>query len=48
MMLNGNYKVLYQNLIQIIDSQRIFTDPLHTLAFGTDASFLQTNSKNSN
>ena len=38
-MLNGNYKVLYQNLIQIIDSQRIFTDPLHTLAFGTDASF---------
>ncbi|MFZ4723958.1 MAG: FAD-binding and (Fe-S)-binding domain-containing protein [Paludibacter sp.] len=39
MMLNGNYKVLYQNLIQFIDSQRIFTDPLHTLAFGTDASF---------
>jgi len=38
-MLSGNYKTLYQNLIPIIDSKRIFHDPLHTLAFGTDASF---------
>ena len=38
-MLSGNYKALYQQLIPIIDSKRIFHDPLHTLAFGTDASF---------
>ena len=38
-MLSGNYKLLYQQLIKNIDSKRIFHDPLHTLAFGTDASF---------
>ena len=38
-MLNGNYKVLYERLIVKIDKKRIFHDPLHTLAFGTDASF---------
>ncbi len=38
-MLSGNYKELYQRLVEIIDSKRIFHDPLHTLAFGTDASF---------
>ena len=38
-MLSGDYKLLYQELIQKIDSKRIFHDPLHTLAFGTDASF---------
>ena len=38
-MLTGNYKSLYQQLIQTIDPKRIFHDPLHTLAFGTDASF---------
>lgn len=38
-MLTGNYKLLYQQLIQVVDSKRIFHDPLHTLAFGTDASF---------
>lgn len=38
-MLTGNYQVLYQKLIATIDSKRIFHDPLHTLAFGTDASF---------
>jgi len=38
-MLNGNYKVLYQQLSSVIDPKRIFHDPLHTLAFGSDASF---------
>ncbi|HET6560230.1 MAG TPA: FAD-binding oxidoreductase [Prolixibacteraceae bacterium] len=38
-MLIGNYKLLYQQLLGQIDSKRIFHDPLHTLAFGTDASF---------
>ena len=38
-MVNGKYKILYENLIRIIDKKRIFHDPLHTLAFGTDASF---------
>lgn len=38
-MLSGNYKVLYQQLIPVIDSKRIFHDPIHTLAFGSDASF---------
>lgn len=38
-MLSGNYKELYQRLVETIDSKRIFHDPLHTLAFGTDASF---------
>lgn len=38
-MLSGNYKLLYQQLVQVIDPTRIFHDPLHTLAFGTDASF---------
>jgi D-lactate dehydrogenase len=38
-MLTGNYKVLYSRLISLIDKERIFHDPLHTLAFGTDASF---------
>lgn len=38
-MLTGNYKLLYQQLLSQIDSKQIFHDPLHTLAFGTDASF---------
>ena len=38
-MLTGNYQLLYQNLKSFIDSNRIFHDPLYTLAFGTDASF---------
>lgn len=38
-MLTGNYQLIYQQLIQVVDSKRIFHDPLHTLAFGTDASF---------
>jgi D-lactate dehydrogenase len=38
-MLNGNYKILYDRLIQKIDIKRIYHDPLYTLAYGTDASF---------
>ena len=38
-MLTGNYKILYERLTETIDQKRIFHDPLHTLAFGTDASF---------
>ncbi len=38
-MLTGNYQLLYQQLIRVVDPKRIFHDPLHTLAFGTDASF---------
>jgi len=39
LMLSGNYALLYQQLIQVVDPKRIFHDPLYTLAFGTDASF---------
>lgn len=38
-MLTGKYQQLYEQLVPSIDSKRIFHDPLHTLAFGTDASF---------
>ena len=38
-MLSGIYKELYDRLVPIVDRNRIWHDPLHTLAFGTDASF---------
>ncbi len=38
-MLSGVYKILFQYLTEVIDSSRIYHDPLHTLAFGTNASF---------
>lgn len=38
-MLSGSYRQLYDRLVQFVDRKRIFHDPLHTLAFGTDASF---------
>lgn len=38
-MLTGTYKTLYEKLIPVIDRKRMFHDPLHTLAYGTDASF---------
>ena len=38
-MLAGKYKTLYKQLLKFIDAERIFHDPLHTLAYGTDASF---------
>jgi len=38
-MLSGKYLLLYQKLSPVVNKSRIFHDPLHTLAFGTDASF---------
>ncbi|MCX6238873.1 MAG: FAD-binding and (Fe-S)-binding domain-containing protein [Bacteroidia bacterium] len=38
-MLTGKYKTLFQQLTAAIDPKQIFHDPLHTLAYGTDASF---------
>ncbi|WP_372751489.1 FAD-binding and (Fe-S)-binding domain-containing protein [Labilibaculum sp.] len=38
-MLTGEYKVLHERLLKKIDKNRMFHDPLHTLAWGTDASF---------
>ncbi len=38
-MLTCNYKELYDRLVPTIDRNRIWHDPLHTLAYGTDASF---------
>jgi len=38
-MLSQNYKNFYKNILKIISNNRVFTDTLHTLAYGTDASF---------
>jgi len=38
-MLTGNFQQLYDRLVPFIDRDRIYHDPLHALAFGTDASF---------
>lgn len=38
-MLEGNYKSFYEQIVKTIDEKNIFTDKLHTLAYGTDASF---------
>ena len=38
-MLTGKYKIFYDRLSLRIDRKRMFYDPLHTLAYGTDASF---------
>jgi len=38
-MLTGKYKTLFEKLAPVIDTSRIYHDPLYTLAFGTDASF---------
>jgi len=38
-MLNGRYLELYNSINKVIDKKRIFHDALHTLAYGTDASF---------
>ncbi len=37
--LQGNYKIFHNHLLEKIEEKRIYHDPLHTLAFGTDASF---------
>lgn len=38
-MLEGKYEEFYNRISLIIDKKDIFTDKLHTLAYGTDASF---------
>jgi D-lactate dehydrogenase len=38
-MLTGEYKILHERLVKTIAKDRMFHDPLHTLAWGTDASF---------
>ena len=38
-MLTDNYRQFYADLHTVIPDQRIFTDPLRTLTYGTDASF---------
>jgi D-lactate dehydrogenase len=38
-MLEENYKSFYEQISKTIDEKKIFTDKLHTLAYGTDASF---------
>ncbi|RXJ58024.1 FAD-binding and (Fe-S)-binding domain-containing protein [Candidatus Marinarcus aquaticus] len=38
-MLEGKYQKFYEEIIQKIPKKYIFTDKLHTLAYGTDASF---------
>lgn len=39
MTLSGKYHDFYQEIVSFIPKSRIFTDPLHTIAYGTDASF---------
>jgi D-lactate dehydrogenase len=38
-MLTGKYQILYDRIIGTIDKNSIYHDPMHTLAYGTDASF---------
>ena len=38
-MLYDRYLELYNSINKVIDKKRIFHDTLHTLAYGTDASF---------
>ncbi len=38
-LLNGAYLDFYNKITKSLPQDRIFTDPLHTLAYGTDASF---------
>lgn len=38
-MLSGNYQIFYSNIVKEVSPGRIFHDPLHTLTYGTDASF---------
>ena len=38
-MLTGNYQTFYNTIVESIDASKVFTDKLHTLAYGTDASF---------
>lgn len=38
-MLEGKYKIFYENIKSIIPKENLFTDKLHRLTYGTDASF---------
>jgi len=38
-MIYGKYQTFHDEISAFIEKQYIFTDPLHTLAYGTDASF---------
>ena len=38
-LLHGKYLDFYDGITAFLPKDRIFTDPLHTLAYGTDASF---------
>lgn len=38
-LLHGKYLDFYNDITEALPKERIFTDPLHTLAYGTDASF---------
>ena len=38
-LLSGAYQSFFDEVIKEIPQDRVFTDPLHTLAYGTDASF---------
>ena len=38
-MLEGKYQDFYNQITKHIKKEKIFTDKLHTLAYGTDASF---------
>lgn len=37
--MDKKYKIFYEKIIEYIPKKQIFTDDLHTLAYGTDASF---------
>jgi D-lactate dehydrogenase len=37
-MLQGAYRLFHQAIVEVIDPKRVFSDPLSTLAYGTDAS----------
>ena len=39
MQLSGNYLGFYEEIVKVVPKTRIFTDPLHAIAYGTDASF---------
>lgn len=38
-MTDTRYNLFHERISSVIEKKRIFTDPFHTLAFGTDASF---------
>lgn len=38
-MVDAKYQIFHSQILYHISDERVFTDPLHTLAYGTDASF---------